>query len=161
MTRLILSLFLAMGFLAPSPARALLPEVRISNLSDITISNWNIADGPINASMDICIYAKDTIPSGTYLMLITTNTLGYYLRSGLNAIPFSLTWDDGGAGGLGGINALLTTGISLGFAHANTSSSTCANGPTARLNVTISQSDMMAAPAGTYTSTLTFLLAAL
>lgn len=129
----------AVGFALPAPpCHALVPQVRISGINDFSLGTWNIAQGSIDAHIDVCVYADDTIPAGSYVLVITSSTGGYTVKSGANQIAYDLEWDSGGAGNLGGSSVQLLNGIGVGgFLNANASSTSCASGPTARLKLSI------------------------
>ncbi len=149
------------GLLFSQPAQAL-DIVQITNISDFDLGNWGIGDPPVNANIDICIYATLTFPVSSYGITVSGNHSGYFLKSGSNQIPFTLTWDDGGAGNLGGGGTAMTHGVKLANRmNANILAPLCTlgiTGPTARLKLHITQAAMIAAPAGTYTGVITLLL---
>lgn len=144
------------------PAHALLDSVQISNLSDVNFPSWNIGDGAVNASVDVCIYSIGVLSSTDYAVTITAPG-GYILKNGTKQIPFSLFWEDSGAGNLGSSpGTQLSNNVKLGKRkNANLLSTNCAiapSGPTARLYIKISQADMTAALAGTYNATITIMI---
>lgn len=151
-------------YLFTTPAHALLDSVQVTNLSDVNFPTWNATDGAMSAHIDICIYSIGVLSSPDYGVTISAPG-GYVLRNGTRQIPFSLFWDDGGSGNLG-VNSgtQLTNNVKLtNRKNANLLSVTCAlglSGPTARLNIRISQAAMAAALAGTYNNTLTILISA-
>ena len=127
--------------------------MQISSVDDFNLPTWSLGDPAVNATMDLCIYSALSIPGGYGVTV--TSAGGYVLKNGGNSIPYSLSWDDGGVGNLGNSYTPLTNGVNLsGRARANIVSPVCLAGPNARLKLTISQSDMNAALAGTYTGTI-------
>jgi hypothetical protein len=158
---LFISLFLC---LYPLQASALIDTVQVSNLSDINLPTWNIGDPAVTASIDICVYSISLFASPDYGVTISSPG-GFFLKNGAQQIPYSLYWEDSGAGHLGSSNGtqLLNNTKLPNRGNANTLSVLCAlglAGPTARLYVKITQADMNAALAGTYNGTITILLSA-
>jgi len=148
--------------LSAAPAQALLDSVQVSNLSDVTFPAWNLGDGAVSRNIDICIYSIGVLSSTDYAVTITAPG-GFFLKDGARQIPISLFWEDSGAGNLGNSNGTqLTHNVKLGSRkNANLLSTNCAiapSGPNARLYIKISQADMTAALAGTYSNVLTILI---
>ncbi len=137
--------------------------VEISNISDFNLGTWGIGDPAIVAHMDLCIYALVTVPLTSYSITISSPG-GYILTSGSHQIPYSLYWDDSGAGNLGSTNGTqLSNNVALtGQMKANILSTSCAlgnpSGPNARLTIKITTQDMTNALAGNYTGTITLLV---
>jgi len=136
--------------------------VQITGLSDLNLGPWGIGDPPLSAHMDLCIYALVTLPLTSYVITVSSPS-GYVLSNGLRQIPYSLYWDDSGAGNLGsGSGTQLSNGVALaGQMNANMLAPDCSlgnAGPNARLTLKITATDMTNALAGTYTGTITLLL---
>lgn len=138
-------------------------QAQISDLSDLTLANWSIGDGAVVLYSNACIYSS----TGNYKVTATGSGLAnlFTISSGLNLIPYTVTWNAGGAGGLSNTGTALTTNIQSGsFGNANTASANCGGGgvsnDTARIIVNISQASMnLAASSPTpYTGTLTLLV---
>ena len=136
---------------------------QISSLSDINLPAWSIGDAAVSAYKDICVYSTIV---GNYGITISS-TGGFVLSNGAYQIPYTLSWDDGGAGGLGASSTPLSNNVTLASrTHMNILTTNCSvgvltPGPTARLTLTISQAAMIAARAGTYTGTITLVLSAM
>jgi len=147
---------------ALAPNAYALGVVQISNVSDFNLGSWGIGDPPIAAHIDVCIYALLTLPLTDYTITVSSPG-GYVLTNGMQQIPYSLYWEDSGAGSLGSSGGTqLTNGVALtGQMNANILSTSCAlgtTGPNARLTLKISTTDMTNALAGTYNGTITLLL---
>ena len=111
--------------------------------------------------MDICIYSSGNNPTGSYAITVSSAG-GYVLKKGSNALSYSLSWNDAGAGNLNDGGTPLTNNSKLsGRRNANTLDPTCiTSGANARLNIIINEADLAAAYAGTYTGTLTLMVSA-
>ncbi len=138
-------------------------QAQISDLSDMTLSNWTIGQGAVALSSNVCVYSS----TGNYKVTATGSGLAniFTIASGLNLIPYSVVWNAGGAGALANTGTSLTTNIqSATFSNASTSSATCSGGgaanDTARVIVNIASTDMTAAASSStaYTGTLTMLI---
>lgn len=133
--------------------------VQISGITNFSLPTWNIGDPAVSASIDVCVSATGLLANGYNITISSPG--GYKLTSGANNLPYSLYWDDGGIGNLGNTpGTQLTNNVALtGRSNANLLSLLCITGPNARLNLKITQADMIAALAGTYTGTITLLIA--
>ncbi|MBM3618487.1 MAG: hypothetical protein FJX23_08095 [Alphaproteobacteria bacterium] len=144
---------------AANNANALL-AMRVYSVSDLNLGTWSMGDPAVSAHINLCMYSYDLLPITGYAITVSS-VGGYNLKSGPRNIPYSLTWDDGGAGNLGASGgAALTNGVKkTGLLRANILDSTCTlSGPNARLNLKITQAAMTAALAGTYTGIITILV---
>jgi len=129
-------------------------EVRISNLVDIN----GVFDGTndIVGSSPACVYRN-----GTGLYQITASGSGaagaFTITDGVfpTPIPYTVTYDDGSGA------SAMATGVTLaGQTGADPASDTCAGtGDNGTVGVTIAATDIVAAPAGSYTGTLTLVVA--
>jgi hypothetical protein len=142
-----------------TPARAV-GLVQINAITDLNLGSWGIGDPAVSSYIDVCIAATATVPSSQYA-ITATGSSGFTLTSGSNHIPYSLTWEDSGAGNLGtSPGTALSNGVLLD-SQANAyilSAPFCATGNNARLHLKIAQTDMIAALAGTYTGTITLMV---
>lgn len=138
-------------------------QAEISDLSDVTLANWSLGDGNVTLFSNVCIYSS----TGNYK--ITANGSGlagiFTIASGLNLIPYSVTWNAGGVGNLASTGTSLTANIqSTGFTTATKTSVNCSGGTaandTARVVIGIASSDMTSAASSStaYTGTLTMLV---
>lgn len=143
-------------------AWALLDTVQITNLSDINLPNWSTGDPAVSASADICVYVIKLLSNSDYA-ITASSPGGFFLNNGPQKIPYTLYWEDSGAGHLGSSGGTqLSNNVKLGSRqNANILSPLCALGligPNARLYLKITQADMAAALAGTYTGTVTLMI---
>lgn len=147
-------------FLLPDKAGAAV-FYRVSGISDLNLPTWSIGDPGVSASIDICAYTL----LGNYNVTVSSPG-GFVLTNGANTIPYTLKWEDSGAGNLGssGGSAMTNNVALVNRLNANSSlfSNDCSTGiptgPTARLYLNITQAAMNAAPAGTYSGTITLLI---
>ena len=130
--------------------------VQVQGLSDMNLPSWGLGDPAVTAGINFCIY--NTL-NPNYSVNVSSAG-GFKLSNGGKFIPYSLSWDDGGAGNLGNTSGIaLSNNVTLAGQHnANFVSPICLGGPNARLNLKITQADMTAALAGTYTGTITIVI---
>jgi hypothetical protein len=138
-------------------------QAQITDLTDMTLANWSIGQGAVTLTSNVCLYSS----TGNYKVTATGSGLlgAFTIASGLNLIPYSVTWNAGGVGNLANTGTALITNIqSTGFSNASTTSATCSGGgasnDTARVIVTLASLDMTAAASSAtpYTGTLTMLI---
>lgn len=139
-------------------------QAQISDIQDMTLSNWSIGGGAVSLSSNICVYSS----TGNYKVTATGSgsSNAFTVASGANTIPYTVTWDFGGVGSLGtGSTASLTSGTqSAGYTTASTTSALCngggASNDTARVTVGITSANMTSAPSSStpYTGTLTMMV---
>lgn len=145
-------------------------QVRISNLSNITIPMWVNGDPAIVQDVFVCIYRQNggSNTNRTYAIRATGNGPGFLIKTGANTIAYTVTWNDGGAANPGGgttapmVNNVRLTNRQNARIKQDipTFSSDCNAGasPTARLRIQITAAAMDAARDGTFTGILTLLL---
>ncbi len=138
-------------------------QAQISDLSDMTLSNWSVGDGAVTLFSNACIYSS----TGSYKVTASGSGTGnaFTIASGANTIAYSVTWNAGGQGNLASSGTSLASNVqSASFANANTTSATCSGGgagnDTARVVVGITQANMNAAASSStpYTGVLTMLI---
>ncbi len=153
------------------PGIAAADQVRISNLSDVNTPIWIPGDPDIVTDIFVCIYRENSNRNSAvarYRITALGDGPGMFLTSGFRKIPYTVVWDDGGAGNPSGGSSrpLLYAVPVLNLDHARTqrdipaNSSDCAGGsaPTARARITIRAADLDAAMDGTYNGTLTLIV---
>ncbi len=139
-------------------------QAQISDLSDMTLSNWSIGGGAVTLYSNVCVYSS----TGSYYVTASGSgtSNAFTIASSSRTLPYSVTWNAGGAGAIGNTGTSLTaaTQSASPFANAATASATCSGGgasnDTARVVVGITSTDMTAATASAtpYTGTLTMLI---
>jgi hypothetical protein len=163
-----LGLGFVMGALAPAGlARA--DEVELSNLTDVNVPQWVTGEGDIVQDVFVCVYRQNSSGTArTYGIEATGDGPGFYLKSGTTTLAYSVNWYDGGTGSPGGgsgqplVNNVVLTAQTNARNNQDlpVNSADCNGGgsPTAMLRLSITATDMDAAPDGTYSGTLTLLL---
>ena len=140
-------------------------QAMITDLSDsnMTLANWSLDQGAVTLYSNACIYSS----TGNYKVTATgSGAAGIFtIASGANLLPYSVTWNAGGAGNLANTGSTLLPLIqSTGFTTATTASTTCNGGgsanDTARVVVGVTDAAMVAAVSSNtaYTGTLTLLV---
>jgi hypothetical protein len=152
---LFLSVGLAFASIAANPASA---KVRITGLSDVsfgTISNLTV---DAVQSQSVCAYSNGS--GNLYSVRADGSGAGgaFTLTSGSTTMAYGVRWNSQ-AGQSNG--TALTAGATLGGQTTNAQNMTCSNGPptTASLIVTLPAPSLSSATAGTYSGTLTIILA--
>jgi len=144
------SIFVA-GFVSQLPLRDCFAEqVQISNMNDISFGSWS---GSLSMEQTdaVCIYNDS---ANTNYKISATSPGGVFrMTNGGNNLNFEVRFQ-GSSGGF----VQLTHGSPSNFTAANISSSNCSGGTNATLKVTVTESDLAAAKAGTYSGSLSLLL---
>lgn len=141
-------------------------QARITGMTDMAIPSWVIGGGDQALFTNVCIYST----SGDYTVTATGDgasnafTLTDGLGSGsLHVVPYSVTWNDAGAGAIGTGGTALATGVSDDFSNASVVSATCATGspagPNARINIGLTEANLVQLASGTFAGTLTVVVA--
>ena len=130
-------------------------EVRIFDLVDITLP---FTGADVQGTSAACIYRN----SGTTYTVTASGsgTAGAFTLEDFpltNTVPYTVTWDDDGAGP--GTPTAMTTGTALPADNAQGSPTTCASGPNATIEVEVLATDVVGLPADTYSGTLTLVVA--
>lgn len=135
---------------------------QITGLSDMAIASYILGDGNQALFTTACVYTSTV--GGSYTVKATGSgaASAFTVANGPTTIPYTVVWNSGGVGALGTTGAALITNVtSATLTNAATDSATCAGttpGPTAQLNVNFLGTLLDAAPAGTYTGTVTLLI---
>lgn len=142
---------------APASADAA-PSVRINNLADVafgTISNFTSDQ---TSSQSICIYS--TAAGGLYQITATGSGSGgaFTLASGTDTMAYEVQWA-ATAGQTTGTS--LTAGVALTGLTSNATKSGCTSGPSssASLITVLRTAEIGAAKSGSYSGTMTLLVA--
>ena len=136
---------------------------QISGLSDITLASYILGDGNQSLNTTACVYSSTS--GGNYTVLADgsgASNAFTVVDGSAHTIAYSVVWNSAGVGSLADSGTTLTAHTTSATLHnAATDSVTCAGsspGPTAQINVHILGTALDAAPAGTYTGTLTLLV---
>ena len=139
------------------PARA-----RISDLNDLTLASWVTGDGDVKLKDDVCVYSSKAQGGYTIKASGSGAESAFTLANGSEILPYSVAWNSGGVGNLTDTGTNLASNeTSPRLTGASRDSSSCNGqnpGPTARLVVSMLETDMDAAIDGTYDGTLTLLV---
>lgn len=134
----------------------------ITDLNDLTLTNWLQGDGAVTLTDDLCVYATGI--NGGYTVTATGSGAGgaFTLASGPNTITYTVRWNSGGVGNLGNNGVNLTPGVTSNRRrNASLDSVNCTGanpGPTARIIVRVTNGQMAGALKGIYTGTTTLLI---
>lgn len=127
-------------------------EMKISGLNDIALTVQG--DGSATGSSTACIYRNGT---GSYSVTATGSGAAstFSLTDGASGVmPYSVTFSDGT-----NTPTLTSNTAATNLSGANTLSATCNGGTNATVAVTVSALEFSSAPAGSYTGTLTLVIA--
>lgn len=145
--------------LVPTCANAA-TNVRITGLSNVafgTIANFT---SNLSSSQSICIYSNAKTPKDPYQVTARGSGSGgaFTLASGSNTLAYQVQWSDTSGQTTG---TALTTGVALTNQTTNAAASGCTTGPitTASLIIILPSTEVQAAGAGSYTGTLTLVIA--
>ncbi len=128
------------------------PLVMVSNLGDINLGTYSGA-GNLTGTDTFCVYRNG---AGNYN--ITMNGSGaadaYLLNDGgTNNLAYTVSFTNGSA------NAMTTLTPLAAQTGANTTSTNCGGTDNVSVGVTVANAALAAAPAGTYTGSLTIIVA--
>jgi len=130
----------------------ILDEVRISNLTDITLGTFAGVD--LSGNSPACVFRSGT---GNYEITADGSGAGgaFELSDGTNDVAYTVTYDDGTGA------VALTSGTALtGQTGGDPGSDTCANtGDNGDISVNVLATDMAPLPAGAYAGLLTLTVA--
>lgn len=135
------------------------PVYQVTSLTDFVLGTYG-GTGAMTGNQDVCVYTNDATRS--YGVRVTDSSTmsatGFSVQNaGATAqIPYTLRWND--ATGIAG-NTALAYNTRLASIDANITSATCATGgDSANLQISLLATDLQAAPAGSYTTTVSVLI---
>lgn len=145
-----------MSSLLPVTAHA--QQVRITSLTDVNFGMVNNLTVDAVQSQNVCVWANG--PTRRYSVRATGSGNGgaFALTSGSSSLAYQVRWND--VAGMSN-GQLLSPGVSLGGQSTNAQNQLCSNGPpaTASLIVVLPASSLQTATQGSYSGTLTLLVA--
>lgn len=157
MPRQLLCCVAAVAALSSAPASAA-DKVRLTNLTDLSFGTVANLSADAVQAQDVCIYS--TSRTGGYHVTATGTGPGgaFELSSGTDRLAFDVAWNSS-AGQRSG--TLLSPGVPLTGQASTATQQTCNSGPatSASLIVTLRAAALSSALAGTYTGTLTLVVA--
>lgn len=126
--------------------------VKISNLSDMTLPAFSGAD--VSNVQTACVYSNST--GGAYNVTASATGAAFNLSGTGGSIAYTVEYDDGSPSGF----VSLTHGNLASMANASGTDDDCGGtGSNATVRVNVAATDASAVPQGSYTSTLTLLVA--
>ncbi|WP_196138741.1 hypothetical protein [Aliikangiella sp. G2MR2-5] len=132
--------------------------IQINNLNDIALGTFNGGTADLNGSDSFCIYRNGG--TGYNVTMSGSGTGGAFeLAGGGNTLNYSVSFENLDAGSAA---VAMTAGSTLnGVTGANNTDNTCgsAAADNAQVNVNVANADLAAVPPGSYTGTLTILVA--
>lgn len=133
-------------------------QVRITNLTDVNFGTINnLASDAIN-SQSVCVWANGS--GSDYSITATGSGAGgaFSLGNGTWQMPYQVRWNSQPGQSNG---TLLSAGTPLNNQITTAQNQTCANGPptTASLIVVLPSASLSSATAGSYSGTLTLIVA--
>lgn len=147
---------LPLAALAPMPAHA--QQARINKLTDVAFGTVTNFAADLSNAQSICVFSSAA--SKRYQVTATGNgTSGAFtLASGLNRLAYEVQWS-ASSGQTSGTS--LTAGVTLTGLVSTATRSGCTSGPatSATLITIIRATNISAATAGSYTGTLTLVVA--
>lgn len=134
-------------------------QFRISDMDDFALGTYG-GTGNLTANDDVCVYTN--LASGAYNVTATDNSgmsaADFSVQNGgaTADIPFEVRWNDV-TGTVG--NAVMTYNTQMAGTGANIQTDDCSvGGLSGNIQVTLLQAALQAAPADSYTSTVSFLI---
>jgi hypothetical protein len=153
---------LSLAFLAAAiglPQQAAAQKVRVTNLADVNFGLVSNLQADTRRSQNVCLFSNST--GGRYSITASGSGSGssFALADGANSLPYEVQWSDQ-SGQTSGIS-LAPTVTSTGRVSAATQQ-TCNSGPatSASLIVILRASSLTQAREGSYSGSLTLLVAA-
>ncbi|MFO0989289.1 MAG: hypothetical protein U1F37_18320 [Alphaproteobacteria bacterium] len=128
--------------------------VRITNLDDINLGTWS-GSGDMTGSDNVCVWST----TRKYNITATgSGAAGAFTLSdgGTNTVAYSVQWAQTSGASTG---TALTSGTALTAQNTSTTSTTCSGGSNSTLIVKILDAALQAAPAASYSGTLTLVVA--
>ena len=126
---------------------------QITGLADIALAPWNTGSPPPAGNTNACVYTS----TGNYQVTASSANAGggnFRLTDSVNFINYTVQWDDNSGGGPTGVTESTALTAQVGSTITN-----CGGSPNATVSVAITNGQMNAAPVGSYSDTLTLLIA--
>ena len=129
------------------------PLVQISRIDDIPLGAYT-GGGDMTGADNLCVYTNN----GGYDITASGSGTGgaFELAQGLNTIPYTVEWATSAGAGSG---TGLTSGTPLAGLGGTFSTPDCGATDNAQVIVTVSNTDLGAAPTGPYSGVLTLMVA--
>lgn len=141
----------------PSPSLA--DKVRISNLADVNFGSVTNLQAEARRSQSICVYSNGQ--GNDYSVTATGSGVGgsFALSNGAFSLPFDAEWSSSAGQSTG---TKLVSNVALVGQVSAAGNQTCGSGPTssASLSIVLRAADLSTATEGSYSGSLTLLIAA-
>lgn len=145
-------------FLLPQAPAFAEDKVRISGLSDVSFGTITNFAADSQRSQSICVYAKSAVNNYRVTASGTGSGGTFALSSGSDALPYDVQWSDTSGQTSG---AQLSANVPLTGQTSTATRDDCSKGPatTASLIVIVRSAAITSALAGSYTGSLTIVIA--
>ena len=142
-----------------NPVPALAQKVRITNLSDVDFGTLANLQADSRRSQNVCLYSSGTAGGYSVVAMGSGPGSGFSLSSGPNMLAYEVEWS-GQSGQASG--SALSPNVALTGQSSAATHQFCNSGPTssASLIVVLRGSELSRARQGSYSGTLTLLIAA-
>lgn len=129
--------------------------IRITGMADFSFGTYS-GSGDMDQNDNVCVYTNKA--SGTYRVTASGSGAGgaFSVASGADTLAYGVFFND--VSGTTGEQALTSGSALTGQSGANTTSQTCGGSDNANIHVRFLETNLTAAPAGSYTGTLTIVV---
>lgn len=152
-----LSAFIFCLLVTLSPANA--QNMRISNMNDINLGVWTLGTA-MTGNDPVCVYRSSGgdkySVTGIDFSTMTPAQFRLQNAAGTVEIPYTIKWSNKASAG----TLAMTDGVALNAAGANRQSQSCTSGLTANFKIDVTAAALSGKPAGTYTTTVQFVVRA-
>jgi hypothetical protein len=134
-------------------------KVRISNLADVNFGSVTNLQSEARRSQSVCVYSNGA--GNDYSVTATGSGVGgsFTLSNGPHSLPFDAEWSSSAGQSTG---TKLVSNVALAGQVSTAGNQSCSSGPTssASLSVVLRAADLSTATEGSYSGSLTLLIAA-
>lgn len=129
--------------------------IRISGLADLALGSYS-GSGDMSGADDICVYTNKA--PGNYFVTASGSGAAnaFTITNGTNTIAYNVFFND--TTGTSGEVSLASGVKSAQQTGANTTSASCGGSSSANFHVVVPEANIQAAPAGSYSGTLTLVV---
>jgi hypothetical protein len=134
-------------------------NMRISNMNDINLGTWTPATA-MTGNDPVCVYRSSGgdkySVTGTDNSTLTPAQFRLQNSAGTVEIPYTVKWSNTAAAG----TLAMTDGSALNASNADRKSQSCTSGLKANFRIDVTAAALSGKPAGTYTTTVRFVVRA-
>lgn len=123
--------------------------VQITGVADLDLGIHNSTATALTAFDDVCVFNSTT----NYAVTVSSANAAYELRSGTDAIPYTVNWTDSS-----NTPVALSNGNPAGGMSGDQTSLNCGGTNNASFAVSVTAADFNSANPGTYTDVLTLMI---